>query len=329
MGSEMKKALITGITGQDGQHLAELLLEKGYKVIGLVRDTKSHKVNEITQRHPEIEFEVGDLADTSSLFKILAKIKPDEIYNLGAISFVGLSFQNPESTSNITALGPLRLLESVRKLELVDTKIYQASSSEMFGRTKTFSQNESTPFNPRTPYGVAKSFAHYNCTNYRETYGLNISCGILFNHEGPFRGREYVTRKISSNVARIKLGKIDKFSLGNIDTCRDLGFAGDYVKAMWMMLQQDHPDDYVIATGEAHSVRDFVETALEVAGLYVDVERYVTLDEQSLRPSEVDTLIGDSTKAHRALNWKPQTKFQELVNLMVENDLQIESTNSR
>jgi len=320
----MKKALITGISGQDGHHLADFLISKGYQVTGLINGQGSSKQNEINERFEEIELRNGDLADFSSLLSVLDETRPDEIYNLGAISFVGLSFQQPELTANITGLGPLRILEAARKLNLEKTRIYQASSSEMYGKVQESPQRESTPFYPRSPYGVAKCFAHHICVNYRESYGMHVSCGILFNHEGPFRGYEFVTRKITSNIAKIKLGKIKTFSLGSLEPQRDWGFAGDYVEAMWLMLQQELPDDYVIATGEKHSVREFVEAALAAASLDIDVEKYVTFDPSNLRPSEVDLLVGDASKALRNLGWKPRTNFQQLVKLMVEHDLEIE-----
>ena len=321
----MKSALITGISGQDGHHLAKLLIDKVYKVTGLINGQGNSKENEISERFQEIELRNGDLADFSSLLTVLDETRPDEIYNLGAISFVGLSFQQPELTANITGLGPLRILEAARKLNLVGTRIYQASSSEMYGKVQETPQRESTPFYPRSPYGVAKCFAHHICVNYRESYDMHVSCGILFNHEGPFRGHEFVTRKITSNIAKIKLGKKTKFSLGSLDPQRDWGYAGDYVEAMWLMLQQDEPDDYVIATGEKHSVREFVEAALEAAGLDVEVEKYVDFDPSNLRPAEVDYLIGDASKAWEKLGWNPRTNFKQLVRLMVDHDLEIEA----
>lgn len=324
----MKKALITGISGQDGHHLATLLIDKGYEVTGLINGQGNSKQREISERFQGIELRNGDLADFSSLLSVLDETRPDEIYNLGAISFVGLSFQQPELTANITGLGPLRILEATRKLNLDKTRIYQASSSEMYGKVQESPQKESTPFYPRSPYGVAKCFAHHICVNYRESYGMHVSCGILFNHEGPYRGYEFVTRKITSSVARIKLGKIKSFSLGSLEPQRDWGYAGDYVEAMWIMLQQDVPDDYVIATGEKHSVREFVEAALLAAELDVDVDKYVTFDPNNLRPAEVDVLVGDASKALKNLGWKPQTDFHELVRLMVENDMRIESQKS-
>jgi GDPmannose 4,6-dehydratase len=323
----MKKALITGITGQDGHHLSELLLKKHYKVFGLLNGQRNSRVEEFKARFPEVILIGGDLSDFSSLYTAINEIRPDEIYNLGAISFVGLSFQQPELTSNITGLGALRLLEAVRKCGLEDTtRIYQASSSEMFGKVRETPQTELTPFHPRSPYGVAKVFAHFMCQNYREAYGIHVSSGILFNHEGEFRGHEFVTRKITSNLARIKHGKIQKFSLGDIEPKRDWGYAGDYVYAMWLMLQQDKPSDYVISTGETHSVREFLELAIKEVGLSGSIEDYVEYDKELTRPSEVDLLIGDSSKAHQELGWKATVTFPELVKKMVANDLIIEAT---
>ena len=322
----MKKALITGITGQDGHHLSELLLKKEYKVFGLLNGQRNSRVEEFKARFPEVILIGGDLSDFSSLYTAINEIRPDEIYNLGAISFVGLSFQQPELTSNITGLGALRLLEAVRKCGLEETtRIYQASSSEMFGKVRETPQTELTPFHPRSPYGVAKVFAHFMCQNYREAYGIQVSSGILFNHEGEFRGHEFVTRKITSNLARIKHGKIQKFSLGDIEPKRDWGYAGDYVYAMWLMLQQENPSDYVISTGETHSVREFLELAIKEVGLDGSIEDYVEFDQNLIRPSEVDLLIGDSSKAHQQLGWKPTVSFTELVKKMVVNDLIIEA----
>ena len=322
----MKKALITGITGQDGHHLSELLLKKEYKVFGLLNGQRNSRVEEFKARFPEVILIGGDLSDFSSLYTAINEIRPDEIYNLGAISFVGLSFQQPELTSNITGLGALRLLEAVRKCGLEETtRIYQASSSEMFGKVRETPQTELTPFHPRSPYGVAKVFAHFMCQNYREAYGIHVSSGILFNHEGEVRGHEFVTRKITSNLARIKHGKIQKFSLGDIEPKRDWGYAGDYVYAMWLMLQQENPGDYVISTGETHSVREFLELAIKEVGLDGSIEDYVEFDQNLIRPSEVDLLIGDSSKAHQQLGWKPTVSFTELVKKMVANDLIIEA----
>jgi GDPmannose 4,6-dehydratase len=323
----LKKALITGITGQDGHHLTKLLLEKDYEVYGLVNGQKNINELSFVKLFPEATLLRGDLADFSSLLSVVKSSYPDEIYNLGAISFVGMSFQQPELTANITGLGTLRVLEAVRVHGLEQKiKFYQASSSEMFGKVRETPQNELTPFYPRSPYGVAKTFAHYSCVNYKEAYNMHISSGILFNHEGEYRGYEFVTRKITSNLARIKLGKQKKFSLGSLDPKRDWGYAGDYVEAMWLMTQRDKPDDFVIATGKTHSVEEFLLKTLEILGLSSDIEKYVDFDKKLLRPSEVDLLIGDSTKARIALNWEPKTSFSKLIEIMVENDLRIESS---
>ena len=320
-----KRALVTGITGQDGHHLTKLLLEKGYEVQGIVNGQRNSREQSFTSLFPEVKLMRGDLTDFTSLLQIVEEAAPQEIYNLGAISFVGMSFQQPELTANITGLGALRLLEAVRKVGLEkSTRIYQASSSEMFGKVRETPQTELTPFHPRSPYGVAKTFAHYTCVNYREAYGMHISSGILFNHEGEYRGHEFVTRKITSHVAKIKLGKIDSFSLGDLTPRRDWGYAGDYVDAMWRMLQQENPDDYVIATGETRSVKEFVEHALLAAGLDPDVDRYVSYDKKMVRPAEVDLLVGDASKAKKLLDWAPKTSFQELVQLMVRSDLSLE-----
>lgn len=322
----MKTALITGITGQDGHHLTKLLLSKGYAVHGIVNGQRNSREHSFTQLFPEAKLSRGDLTDFSSLLQIVDSVQPNEIYNLGAISFVGMSFKQPELTANITGLGALRLLEAVRKSggeKLV--RFYQASSSEMFGKVRETPQTELTPFHPRSPYGVAKTFAHYTCLNYREAYDMHISSGILFNHEGEYRGHEFVTRKITSNVARIKLGLQSNFSLGDLNPRRDWGYAGDYVEAMWSMVQQDNSDDYVIATGETRSVRDFVEAALTAAGLDPDVDKYVTYDKEMKRPSEVDLLVGDASKAKAKLGWSPKTSFNQLISLMVETDLRVES----
>jgi GDPmannose 4,6-dehydratase len=324
----MPTALITGITGQDGHHLTKFLLGKGYKVAGLVNGQRNSREESFARLFPDVELIQGDLTDFSSLLQVVHDIQPDEIYNLGAISFVGLSFKQPELTANVTGLGALRLLEAVRKVG-ADTSIrfYQASSSEMFGKVRETPQTELTPFHPRSPYGVAKTFAHYTCVNYREAYGMHISSGILFNHEGEYRGHEFVTRKITSNVARIKLGLQERFSLGDLSPQRDWGYAGDYVEAMWKMTQVEKASDYVIATGQTRSVRDFVEAALIAAGLEPDVEKYVSYDQGMKRPSEVDLLVGDASKAKQELDWSPKTSFHELVTLMVENDLRLESRN--
>ena len=322
----MKKALITGITGQDGYHLSKLLIAKDYEVYGLNNGQRNSGLENFINQFPEVNLLTVDLTDFTSLLQIVDSVDPDEIYNLGALSFVGLSFKQPELTANVTGLGVLRLLEAVRKSGLErKVRFYQAGSSEMFGKVRETPQNELTPFHPRSPYGVAKTFAHYTCLNYREAYGMHISSGILFNHEGENRGFEFVTRKITSNIAKIKLGKISKFSLGDLSPKRDWGYAGDYVQAMWLMLQQEKPDDYVIATGITHTVRNFVEKAIQAANLPGTVEDYVTFDENMVRPSEVDLLVGDSSKAREKLGWSPVVKFDQLVQIMVENDLQIES----
>jgi GDPmannose 4,6-dehydratase len=322
----MKTALITGITGQDGHHLTKLLMSKGYEVHGIVNGQRNSREEAFVTLFPDAKLHRGDLTDFTSLLQIIQSIHPTEIYNLGAISFVGMSFQQPELTANITGLGALRLLEAIRKVGgEKEIRFYQASSSEMFGKVRQTPQDELTPFYPRSPYGVAKTFAHYTCVNYRESYDMHISCGILFNHEGEHRGHEFVSRKITSNIAKIKLGKIEKFSLGNLNPQRDWGYAGDYVDAMWSMVQHKLPEDFVIATGETRSVRTFVEAALIAADLEPNVEKYVTYDTDLLRPAEVDVLVGNFTKARELLGWSPQTNFQELVELMVENDLKLES----
>lgn len=322
----MKKALITGITGQDGHHLTELLLSKGYEVHGLINGQRNSRLDQFVARFPEAKLLSGDLTDFASLLQSVDHVSPDEIYNLGAISFVGLSFKQPEHTANVTGLGALRLLEAIRKVGAEKScRFYQASSSEMFGKVRETPQTELTPFHPRSPYGVAKTFAHYTTMNYRESYNMHASSGILFNHEGEYRGHEFVTRKITSHVAKIKLGKIDKFSLGDLSPRRDWGYAKEYVEAMWLMLQQDKPDDYVIATGVTHTVREFVETSLMVAGLDGPIEKYVDFDESMVRPAEVDLLIGDASKAKSSLGWEPKVQFEELLNIMLENDLRLES----
>jgi GDPmannose 4,6-dehydratase len=325
----VKKALITGITGQDGHHLTELLLSKRYEVHGLINGQRNSRLDGFTSRFPDAKLTGGDLTDFSSLLQVVDAVSPDEIYNLGAISFVGLSFKQPELTANVTGLGALRLLEAIRKADLEKScRFYQASSSEMFGKVRETPQTELTPFHPRSPYGVAKTFAHYTTMNYRESYGMHASTGILFNHEGEYRGHEFVTRKITSNVARIKLGKQDRFSLGDLSPRRDWGYAGDYVEAMWLMLQQETPDDYVIATGETHTVQEFVEASLKAAGLEGPIEKYVDFDKEMIRPAEVDLLIGDASKAHKLLGWKHTKNFEQLVQLMVENDLRLEQLRS-
>lgn len=323
----MSIALITGITGQDGTHLTKLLLSKGYVVHGVINGQKNAPHIAFQTMFPEVTLHHADLTDLSSLIRVLDKVHPNEIYNLGAISFVGLSFLQPELTADVTGLGCLRLLESIRQLHMEDSvKFYQASSSEMFGKVREVPQTELTPFHPRSPYGVAKTFAHYTSVNYREAYSMFISTGILFNHEGEHRGYEFVTRKITSNIARIKLGLQDRFSLGSLSPQRDWGYAGDYVEAMWMMLQNNTAEDYVVATGRTHSVYDFVAEAIEAAELQGDVEKFVDYDNQMIRPAEVDLLVGDASKIKNEIGWEPKTTFKELVRLMVENDIKIESS---
>lgn len=321
-----KTALITGITGQDGYHLTEYLLNLDYKVFGLSNGQREAAGEKFLLEFPNVTLIKGDLTDLSSLAHALEIAQPDEVYNLGAISFVGMSFKQPEMTANVTGLGTLRLLDAIRLLGMSEKiKMYQASSSEMFGKVRETPQNEETPFHPRSPYGVAKTFAHYSCVNYREAYGQFVSCGILFNHEGERRGYEFVTRKISSTVARIKLGLASELRLGTLSPQRDWGYAGDYVKAMHLMLQTEKPDDYVIATGETHSVGEFVDLAFDLVGIKNGKERYVKIDSEFVRPAEVDLLIGNSSKARLALGWKPEVSFTKLVEKMVENDLRIES----
>jgi GDPmannose 4,6-dehydratase len=316
------RALITGITGQDGIHLTKLLQSKNYKIFGLLNNPNNSRVSEILNQFPDVELIEGDLTKLSSLIKAIDISQPNEVYNLGAISFVGKSFNQPELTANVTALGPLRLLEAIRiSGSTQDVRFYQASSSEMFGRTSKSPQNESTSFNPISPYGVAKVFAHQICKNYREIYGMHISCGILFNHESEYRGNHYVTRKITKGLAQIKKGELTKIQLGSLESRRDWGYAGDYVEAMWLMLQQNNPDDFVIATGETHSVRDFLSVAIGFADLQGSPEDYVNIDMNLKRPLDANILMGDSTKARKVLNWKPKVSFEELVYKMVQNDL--------
>ncbi|MEZ5165610.1 MAG: GDP-mannose 4,6-dehydratase [Acidimicrobiales bacterium] len=312
------RALITGITGQDGSYLAELLLEKGYDVIGMVRRSSTVNFERIAHIQDRITFVPGDLLDEVSMIEILRTYRPAEVYNLAAQSFVQTSFGQPVLTGETTALGVTRLLDAVR---LVDPEIrfYQASSSEMFGKVHEVPQTETTPFHPRSPYGVAKVYGHWITVNYRESYNLHATSGILFNHESPRRGMEFVTRKISHAVAQIKLGRQNELRLGNLDAKRDWGYAGDYVDAMWRMLQRDTPEDYVICTGETHSVREFCELAFGHVDL--DWEKHVVVDETFMRPAEVDLLVGDATKAATDLDWVPATSFPELVRLMVDADL--------
>ena len=313
-----KRALITGITGQDGSYLAELLLEKGYEVTGVVRRSSSPNLWRIEHLLDRITLRPADLLDQLSLMRTVADVRPHELYNLAAMSFVPASWDQPLLTGDFNSQGVTRVLEAIRQVD-TSVKIYQASSSEMYGRVREVPQTELTPFYPRSPYGVSKVFAHYITVNYRESYGLFAVSGILFNHESPRRGLEFVTRKVTDAVARIKLGLADHLSLGNLDAHRDWGFAGDYVYAMWLMLQQDQPDDYVIATGQSHSVRQLVETAFGHAGL--DWEKFVRIDPALLRPAEVDHLIGDAAKARKVLGWAPSVTFEQLVAMMVDADI--------
>ena len=323
----MKRALITGITGQDGRHLSEFLSGKGYQVFGLVHGQANPKIELVQGENPSLELIEGDLRDLSSLIAVVEQVQPDEVYNLGAISFVQLSFKQAELTAEITGLGVLRMLEAVRIVGGTDDnpiRFYQASSSEMFGKVHETPQTERTPFHPRSPYGVAKVFGHYTTLNYREAYKIHASSGILFNHEGPKRGLEFVTRKTTNAVARIKLELQQDITMGNIDSSRDWGYAGDYVEAMWMMLQQDEPDDYVIATGETHTIRELLDVSFKLAGIE-DWAGYVKQDQRFYRPAEVDLLIGNASKAHEKLGWTPRVSFEQLVKMMYEHDLAEES----
>jgi GDPmannose 4,6-dehydratase len=314
-----KTALVTGITGQDGSYLAELLLEKGYRVVGMTRRTSTEVHERIEHIVDDVEIVSGDLLDQSSITSIVNDVRPDEIYNLAAQSFVPASWSQPVLTGEFTALGVTRVLEAIRHVD-PSIRFYQASSSEMFGKVVETPQRETTPFYPRSPYGVAKLYGHWITVNYRESYGLYACSGICFNHEGPRRSKEFVTRKISDGVARIKLGLRSELRLGNLDAHRDWGFAGDYVRAMWLMLQRPRAEDYVIATGRTHSVRDFVRIAFEVAGLG-SFEPYVVMDPRFVRPAEVDMLIGDASKARSELGWEPEIDFEQLVAMMVEADI--------
>ena len=327
----MRKAFITGITGQDGRHLAEFLLTKGYKVYGMMKGQHNPRAELLRDEFPEVEVVPGDLTDLTSLVTALEYVQPDEFYNLGAISFVAMSFNQAELTANVTGLGVLRALEAVRMVGGAQNnpiRFYQASSSEMFGKVRQTPQTEMTPFHPRSPYGVAKVFGHDITVNYRESYGIYACSGILFNHEGPRRGLEFVTRKISNTAARIKLGVEKELVMGNLDAKRDWGYAGDYVRAMWMMLQQPEPDDYVVATGETHSIEEFLTLAFEEVGLD-DWHNYVRQDPRFFRPAEVDLLIGDPTKTRDKLGWIPEVDFPSLVKMMVKNDLEIETARLR
>ena len=317
-----KKALITGITGQDGSYLADLLLEKGYEVHGLIRRTSTTDLSRISHVQHRINLVPGDLMDQHSLTTVIHEIQPDEVYNLAAQSFVPTSWSQPVLTGELTGLGVTRVLEAVR-LAKPDAKFYQASSSEMFGKVQESPQNEGTPFYPRSPYGVAKVYGHWITVNYRESYGMFACSGILFNHESPRRGLEFVSRKVTNTVARIKLGKETELRMGNLDAHRDWGFAGDYVEMMWLMLQQDQPEDYVIGTGKSPSVRDLVELSFKHAGL--DMDKHLVIDPKFFRPAEVDKLLADSSKAKSKLGWGPKVNFETLVEMMVRADLEHES----
>ncbi len=315
------RALITGINGMDGSHLADLLLEKGYEVYGMERRTSSPNRTNTSHLEGKITFVNGDLTDQNSLVRCLKESNPNEVYNLGAMSFVGESWNTPEQTGDVNGLGVLRMLEAIREYGK-EVKFYQASTSEMFGRMVENPATENTPFYPRSPYGVAKLYGHWITKNYRESYDMFACSGILFNHESERRGIEFVTRKISDGVARIHLGLQDKIMLGNLDSYRDWGYAPDYCEAMWLMLQQDKPDDYVIATGETHSIRDFIDVAFQEIGV-LNWDKHIGQDPRFMRPAEVDVLRGDSTKAQTELGWKPKTSFRELVEKMVNNDISL------
>jgi GDPmannose 4,6-dehydratase len=316
----VKRALITGISGQDGSYLADLLLEKGYEVHGMVRRSSTQALGRLAHIRDDIVLHTGDLLDQRSLVDVLGDCKPDEIYNLAATSFVGASWSQPVLTAELSAVGVTRMLEAMREV-MPEARFYQASSSEMFGNAREVPQNERTPFYPRSPYGVAKCYGHFITVNYRETYKLFAASGIAFNHESERRGLEYVTRKVTHGAAAIKLGLEEELALGNIDAKRDWGYAKDYVEAMWLMLQQDRPDDYLIATGEVHSVRELVRVAFEHVGL--DPERHIRIDPRFLRPTEVEHLIGDASKAREDLGWRPRTSFDEMIRLMVDADLEL------
>ena len=314
-----KRAIITGVTGQDGSYLAELLLEKGYEVIGVTRHLSAPNMQRIEHLRKRIELRCADLLDQTSILKVVDEVKPNEFYNLAAMSFVPASWDQPLLTGEFNAQGVTRILEAIRRID-TSIRVYQASSSEMFGKVRQTPQTEDTPFYPRSPYGVSKVFAHYITVNYRESYDLFAVSGILFNHESPRRGLEFVTRKVTDGVAKIKLGLADRLSLGNLDACRDWGFAGDYVRAMWAMLQRDTPGDYVVATGVSTSVRELVQMAFSHVGL--DWQEYVVTDPNLLRPAEVERLIGDASKARAQLGWQPNLDVQDLVALMVDADME-------
>jgi GDPmannose 4,6-dehydratase len=316
----MPKALITGVTGQDGSYLAEFLLEKGYQVIGVVRRSSTVNFSRIHHIQDQITLASGDLLDQGSLINILQEHEPQEVYNLAAQSFVPTSWEQPVFTGEVTALGVTRMLEAIRTVD-ESIRFYQASSSELFGKVREVPQSENTPFYPRSPYGVAKVYGHWITVNYRESYGLHATSGILFNHESPRRGLEFVTRKVTHGVARIKLGLANELCLGNLDARRDWGYAGDYVRAMWLMLQRPTPDDYVVATGETHSIRELCQEAFS----YVDLDwrEYVSQDPRFIRPAEVDLLVGDPSKAGRVLGWEPTVSFRQLIRMMVDSDLEL------
>jgi len=322
----MKRALITGITGQDGLYLGELLAEKGYEVHGLVRSASGPRFDDVLSAVPSAKLHVGDLTDPMSLLRTLEVTEPDEVYNLGGISFVGSSWEHASAIADVTGKGALNLLDAIRLHvgdEIGRIRYYQASSSEMFGKAQEVPQHERTAFWPRSPYGVSKTFGHFMTINYRESYGLHASCGILYNHESPRRGLEFVTRKITRAVARISLGLDSSITMGNIDARRDWGFAGDFVRAMWLMLQQDEADDYIIATGETHAVRDFLSVAFSVVGID-DWEKYIEFDPRFMRPVEGQQLVGDTTKSREVLGWEPTVTFDQLIGMMVEHDLRAE-----
>jgi GDPmannose 4,6-dehydratase len=326
-GQTGKSALITGVTGQDGRYLAELLLAKGYRVYGMVRGQNNPKEDALRREFPAVNVLHGDVLDQSSLLAALRAADPDEVYNLGAVTFVPYSWENPRLTFDVTGGGVLNMLEAVRLYQELSgrtVRFYQASSAEMFGKAREIPLRESSPFHPRSPYGAAKAYGHYMTVNYRESYGLHASSAMLFNHESPRRGTEFVTRRITQAVARISLGLQDTLSLGNLDAQRDWGFAGDYVEAMHLMLQQDEPDDYVIATGEAHSVAELLDLAFGAVGIG-DWSPYITFDPAQLRPADVDVLIGDAGKAGTVLGWKPRLSFEEVVHMMVDSDIQAQS----
>lgn len=321
-----KKALVTGITGQDGYHLVQLLLERDYEVVGLVQNLSGTSAEKFKSHFPGIELMEAPLQNFELIYESIRKARPAEIYNLGAISFVGTEIAKSEEIANVTGNGFVRIAESVRRLYPEnDVKIYQASTSEMFGSISEFPQSETTSFMPTSAYGAAKVFAHQMARIYRQNHNLFIASGILFNHEGEFRRHEYVTRKITSNVAKVKLGKIDKFSLGDLEAERDWGYAGDFVEAIWKMMQHQDPEEFVVATGVLHSVREFVEVALQAAGLKPDVERYIEYDSSLLRQSSIRKLVGDSSKAAEVLGWKPKVEFENMVQIMVNHDIQVES----